>query len=231
MSQTNLVHRTNKTIYTDSLIVASEFGKAHDKLCSKIKSMIESEDDEIREFSLANFGGSDFITDRGKSYQKYEITEDGFLELAMSFTGDKARKIRVRFIKAFRTLLESYSEPQRTAIIKDKRQSHAPMMTALEEFRADLGKETREDNYMAENKLCNFMVVGRYIGVCQLGGEDGLTNYEIELLAQVRKRNEAYILSGLAYQDRKKKLIEFSKKYRSVHIDPSPRPPLLALVD
>jgi hypothetical protein len=89
-----------------------------------------------------------------------------------------------------------------------------------------------EQKYDEEAFLFQFLSLNSeddYIAI--VGGEDGLTNYEIELLAQVRKRNEAYILSGLVYADRKKKLIEFSKKYRSVHIDPSPRPPLLALVD
>lgn len=228
--QTNLVHRLNKTVFTDSLIIASEFKKPLGNVHRKIDAFLLSENEELKQFGLLNFEKTSYIDNSNREQVKYEITEDGFLEIAMSFTGDKARLIRTRFIKAFRTLIESYSEPTRTTVIKDKRAAHNPMMTALIELRADQNKEMRDDVYMTENKLCNFIVVGRFIGVCQLGGEDGLTNYEIEMLAQVRKRNEAYILSGLEYKERKAKLIEFRDKYRSKHIDPQPRLPLLELV-
>lgn len=104
------------------------------------------------------------------------------------------------------------------------------MMDAIKESREDKGKEMRDDIYMTESKLCNFMVIGRFVGVHHVGGEDGLTNYEVEMLAQIRKRNEAYILSGLEYKERKARLIEFRNKYRKKHIDPQPRLPLLELV-
>jgi hypothetical protein len=220
------VHAQASEVFVSTHELFSGFGYKEHRL---LKRVIEAHLEDFKEAGKIQLSSVD-ASQSNNPEQTYHLNEEQFTLLCLLVKNSpSAVKIKKAIAKEFISL-RNYL-PTRTTAIKDKRQSHAPMMIALEEARADLGKETREDNYMAENKLCNFMVVGRYIGVCQLGGEDGLTNYEIELLAQVRKRNEAYILSGLVYQDRKKKLIEFSKKYRSVHIDPSPRPPLLALVD
>ena len=230
-TNTDLVHPIKTIPYTDSLIIANEFKKPLGNIHRKIDIFLNSENEELRQFGLLNFEKTSYIDNSNREQFKYEITEDGFLEIVMSFTGDKARLIRTRFIKAFRKLAESYREPQRTVVLKDKRAAHNPMMDAIKELRADHDKEMRDDIYWTENKLCNFIVVHRFIGVCKIGGEDGLTNYEVELLAQVRKRNEAYILAGLDYKTRKEKLIQFGKKYREQHIDPSPRKPFLQLLE
>jgi len=84
-------------------------------------------------------------------------------------------------------------------------------MTALIESREELGKETGAVQFMCENKLCNGVVTGNY----KTADEKQLSNSDIELLALVRKRNEAYILSGLDYKDRKSKLIAFALKHRT----------------
>jgi hypothetical protein len=48
--------------------------------------------------------------------------------------------------------------------------------------------------------------------------ETGLSNYDIELLAQVRKRNEAFLLSGIDYNERKKRLVAFATKHRTQNL-------------
>lgn len=98
---TELVKTHGNKCFTTSLIVAKEFEKRHDNLMAKIIEGINSNNEEIRQFSLLNFKVSKYVS-RGKEYDSFEITEDGFAELAMSFTGDKSRVIRIRFIAAFR---------------------------------------------------------------------------------------------------------------------------------
>lgn len=210
-----LVHIHKGKVFTDSLVIAKEFGKRPSYVNEKIKSGLSSNDDEILKFSLHNFLQSDYTNTRGKEYEKYEVTEDGFAELAMSFTGEKARKTRIRFLNAFRKAIDEinrlYANPPRTGLIKAKRDVHKDMMNALVEYRDDLGKETDAKHFMCENKLCNGVVTGKY-AKCN---ESELSNSDLELLALVRKRNEAFLMAGIDYQDRKKRLIAFAIKYRT----------------
>ena len=70
-------------------------------MSSSIRVMLNHEDTEIKKFAFANFGVISYIDSMNRQQEMYHITEDGFLDLAMSFTGDKARKTRIRFIAAF----------------------------------------------------------------------------------------------------------------------------------
>lgn len=212
---TELVHRENNKAFADSLIVAKEFNKRPEFINRKINAFLNSGIDELKKFGQLNFEPIFYKDSYNRDQIKYDITEDGFLELAMSFTGDKSRLIRTRFIKAFREALDEinrlYANPPRTDLLKDKRQSHNPMMTALIEMREDLNKETKPVHFMCENKLCNGVVTGNY----SKADESGLSNSDIELLALVRKRNEALLVAGIEYNDRKKRLIAFATKHRT----------------
>jgi phage regulator Rha-like protein len=62
--------------------------------CPKLDSQIE--------FSRRNFAPSDYVNARGKTYQMYKLTRDGFALLAMGFTGKVALQWKVEFLSAFR---------------------------------------------------------------------------------------------------------------------------------
>ncbi|MDP5275069.1 Rha family transcriptional regulator, partial [Chengkuizengella axinellae] len=80
-----LVYIENNRVVTDSLTVAEVFGKRHDHVIRDIKSQIEKLNEVGEsEFSLTNFGESDYINERGKKYSKYLLTEDAFTLIAMS---------------------------------------------------------------------------------------------------------------------------------------------------
>lgn len=211
----------NKT-FTTSLIVANQFKKRHDNITAKIQSGLNNQDAEIKKFSLLNFKERNSIDSRGKPQTIYEITEDGFFELAMGFTGDKAKKIRIRFISEFRKAINEinrlYANPPRTGLIREKRDVHKDMMNALIEHRGDLGKETDAKHFMCENKLCNGVVTGKY-AKCN---ESELSNADLEMLVLVRKRNEAFLMAGIDYQKRKKRLIAFAMKHRTKLISEKP---------
>jgi len=100
-----LVYIENGRTVTDSLTVAEVFGKSHDKVLRDIRELECS-----NEFSLSNFGESNYTNDRGREYMKYIITQDGFAFLAMGYTGKLAATFKEKYIKAFnemRTKLES----------------------------------------------------------------------------------------------------------------------------
>ncbi|HCT1794147.1 TPA: Rha family transcriptional regulator, partial [Acinetobacter baumannii] len=92
----NAVFIQNDQIKTDSLKVAEIFGKPHKDVLQKIKTLDCSE-----EFTERNFSLSDYLDKSGRSLPMYEMTKDGFIFLAMGYTGSKAAQIKEAYIKAF----------------------------------------------------------------------------------------------------------------------------------
>lgn len=84
--------------YTTSLSISSVFKKEHKNILAKIDELPQ---DEFRELNFkltertAQFGA----VIRSEPY--YKITRDGFSLLVMGFTGEKAYKWKIEFIKAF----------------------------------------------------------------------------------------------------------------------------------
>ena len=91
-----LVTRENGNLSTTSKVVADVFGKTHRDVLRAIKLI-----DCSNEFSVRNFAQSDYKTARGKVYQCYNITRDGFAFLCMGLTGKKAAEWKEKYISAF----------------------------------------------------------------------------------------------------------------------------------
>ncbi|WP_203289831.1 Rha family transcriptional regulator [Metabacillus sp. cB07] len=105
MSQ--LVFIENGNAVTDSLTIAEVFGKEHDKVMRDIVTQINKliEAGEL-DFSTANFVGSTYIS-RGKNYEKFNLSEDAFTLIAMSYTTVEAMKFKVKFIQEFKRMRET----------------------------------------------------------------------------------------------------------------------------
>lgn len=99
-----LVQLSGDRPVTDSMKVAQHFKKSHKNVLRSIDSMRDSAKEAIKEFWRLNFEPRDYIDQRGKLQRMYEMTHDGFMELAMSFTGEAARMVRITFIKAFNVM-------------------------------------------------------------------------------------------------------------------------------
>ncbi|EGH1276750.1 Rha family transcriptional regulator [Campylobacter jejuni] len=88
----------NDQVTTTSLDIAAVFEKRHNNIITKINKLPQ---DEFRELNFkltertAKFGA----VFRSEPY--YKITRDGFSLLVMGFTGQKAYKFKILFIKAF----------------------------------------------------------------------------------------------------------------------------------
>jgi len=212
---TQLVQLSGQKAFTTSLIICEEFSRQVTRVHEKIESGIDNENKEIMRFSKCNFALRNYIDSRGKSQKYYEITEDGFLELAMSFTGDKARLIRIRFISAFREAIDEinrlYANPPRSEILDSKRKTHDSMMLEYVDFRAELGKITTENHFMSENKLCNSIITGKFSAI----DEKSLSNADAELLGKVRTMNENLLKARISYDERKKMLQQFGIRHRT----------------
>ncbi|HDZ4980165.1 TPA: Rha family transcriptional regulator [Campylobacter jejuni] len=82
-------------VYTTSLIIANVFEKRHDNIIAQIKALPQDE------FNALNFKAVEYKDKKGELRPCYNLTRDGFSLLVMGFTGEKAYKWKIEFIKAF----------------------------------------------------------------------------------------------------------------------------------
>ncbi|MFK0307553.1 Rha family transcriptional regulator [Campylobacter coli] len=85
----------DNAIYTTSLSVAEVFNKNHKNIIRKINEFPKDN------FTKLNFELSKYIDSTGRILPCYKITRDAFSLLVMGFTGEKAYKWKIEFIKAF----------------------------------------------------------------------------------------------------------------------------------
>lgn len=102
---------TNGKPTTTSLQIAERFGKLHKNVLRDIEHL-----ECPKGFTELNFEPSAYTDSTGRLLPMYRVTKDGFMFLAMGFTGKEAAAWKVRFIEAFnameRQLLEAASAQQ-----------------------------------------------------------------------------------------------------------------------
>lgn len=81
---------------TTSLALSQHFGKLHKNILRDIESLECS-----AEFSELNFEPAEYIDAQKKPRPMYRITRDGFVFLAMGFTGKQAAEWKEKYIAAF----------------------------------------------------------------------------------------------------------------------------------
>jgi Rha family phage regulatory protein len=94
-----LVQNSGETVVTTSLKVAEKFKKRHDHVLEKIRNLKCSS-----EFHSLNFRESFYMADNGKEEISYTITEEGFMFIAMRFTGKEAVEWQEKFIGSFQAM-------------------------------------------------------------------------------------------------------------------------------
>lgn len=101
-----LVFIENGRPVTDSLTVAEVFGKEHKHVIRDIEVQLEklAEAGE-KEWGVSNFGLTQYQHPQNKQrYPKYNLTEDAFTLLAMSYVTPEAMKMKVKFIQEFKQM-------------------------------------------------------------------------------------------------------------------------------
>lgn len=86
----------NGQIKTTSLKIAEHFGKRHDDVLKRINNL-----DCSPEFNARNFAAVEYLDAKGEKRPAYEVTKDGFVFLAMGFTGKAAAQWKEAYINAF----------------------------------------------------------------------------------------------------------------------------------
>jgi Rha family phage regulatory protein len=93
-----LVYVKAETPVTNSLKLATHFGKNHSDIIRAIKNRIRNYSEL---FGKRNFAEIDYLDTQGRSYRMFELTQDGFWAVVMGFTGEKAAKMQELFINEF----------------------------------------------------------------------------------------------------------------------------------
>lgn len=87
---------------TDSLTVATTFGKRHDNVMRDIQNILGSVDSK---WGALNFEETPYTNrQNGQAYLKYLMTEDGFTMLVMGYTGNRAMQFKLDYITEFRRM-------------------------------------------------------------------------------------------------------------------------------
>ena len=89
------VHDGKPTV--TSLQVAEAFGKNHDRVLKDIRNLSVSKD-----FGVVNFNETPYVhPQNGETYVMYRLTRNGFMILAMGYTGAKAMALKEAYIAEF----------------------------------------------------------------------------------------------------------------------------------
>lgn len=96
MTLQNLVEVHSDKATTTSLKVAEIFGRNHFDILKAIKNLECSP-----EFNACNFAAVEYLDAKGEKRPAFEMTKNGFVFLAMGFTGAKAAEFKEAYINAF----------------------------------------------------------------------------------------------------------------------------------
>lgn len=111
--------QNEEKLTTTSRKIAEVFEKRHADVLRDIENMNCSE-----EFRQRNFALSSYKTEQNKNQKEYVVTKDGFVMLAMGYTGLKAMEFKEKYINAFNTMEEElkriYKERQQWEIERAK---------------------------------------------------------------------------------------------------------------
>jgi len=202
-----LVNVHGKEIITTSVIVADVFGKQHKNVLQKIDALL------VRrvEFGRLNFKPMSYLDKHNRDQKFYEMTEEGFLKIALGFTGEKAEDFQEDFIAAFKKMRKLLSDPDRKIAVIEKRKTAIGMTDGLQFIRELLGKETNKHHYSNEHLFCNRALNGEWESI----NESTLDTYDLRLLEKIRIRNTVLIALHPVQKDRRKMLDNFVSEYRT----------------
>ena len=85
----------NERVFINSLELSKVFEKDHRNILRTINNLLDDD------FTKLNFPLSEYTDSTGRKLPCYNLTRDGFSLLVMGFTGAKAYKWKIEFIKAF----------------------------------------------------------------------------------------------------------------------------------
>lgn len=154
------VHNGQPTV--TSLQVAAAFGKRHDNVLQDIRNLLIS-----KEFIALNFEASEYVDPAGRSLPLYRLTRDGFMILAMGYTGAKAMALKEAYIVEFNRMevelaksslaLPDFTDPAAAAMAwaeQYKAKALAQQRLALASPKAEVYDAVVADRRLTLNVFC-----------------------------------------------------------------------------
>ena len=131
---TELVFKgSNEQVLTSSVLVAKKFGKAHKHVLDSVRKILSTAENSS---VLLMFAETQYVDDNNKEQPMFVMNRDGFMLLAMGFTGKKAIEFKLEFIAAF-------NEMER--IIKEQAKPKSHLEILVESAQALLEQSRRLD--------------------------------------------------------------------------------------
>ncbi|QEO57603.1 Rha family transcriptional regulator [Francisella marina] len=180
------IFQDNNQILTTSNDIAKVFNKRHSNVTRDIESLDIPNDYRERNFALSF---KDVVTGNGaiRTYKQYNITKDGFVLLAMGFTGKKAMEFKIAYINAFNAMQDTLISQQtkelesKIAKLENQQETLTPaQQRKIQQIVAHKAKNSSEHYQTIYTQIKDKFEVGSYKDVLQsdytelvsfLGGE------------------------------------------------------------
>ncbi|EJP93944.1 MULTISPECIES: phage regulatory protein [Bacillus] len=181
-----LVFENNGKVVTDSLMIAEMFEKTHDNVLKDIRKQIEYAGPE---FSLVNFHESNYENERGRKYLKYNLTEEAFTLVAMSYNTKEAVQMKIKFIEEFKRMKQHIQNQQQLpkdpmSILKLTFNVLEGQKQEIQDIKSDV-KDLRENAPLYAIECDEVSKVVRKLGVLLLGGKESNAYRDVSLRKKV----------------------------------------------
>ncbi|MED2031186.1 ORF6C domain-containing protein [Bacillus thuringiensis] len=181
-----LVFENNGKVVTDSLMIAEMFVKTHDNVLKDIRKQIEYAGPE---FSLVNFHESNYENERGRKYLKYNLTEEAFTLVAMSYNTKEAVQMKIKFIEEFKRMKQHIQNQQQLpkdpmSILKLTFDVLEGQKQEIQDIKSDV-KDLRENAPLYAIECDEVSKVVRKLGVLLLGGKESNAYRDVSLRKKV----------------------------------------------
>ncbi|MCP9280664.1 ORF6C domain-containing protein [Bacillus wiedmannii] len=169
----NLVFEKNGEIVTDSLMISEMFNKDHNNVLKDIRTQINYAGEE---FSQVNFHQSNYINDRGRTYPKYNLTEEAFTLVVMSYNTKEAVQMKIKFIEEFKRMKQHIQNQQKVpkdpmSVLKLTFEALEGQAQEIQHIKSDV-KDLRENAPLYAVECDEISKAVRKLGVLLLGGKD-----------------------------------------------------------
>ncbi|ANS50992.1 antirepressor [Bacillus thuringiensis] len=182
----NLVFESNGEIVTDSLTIASMFGKEHNNVLKDVRKQI---DYAGQEFGQVNFHQSTYINTQNKRMPKYDLTEEAFTLVAMSYNTKEAVQMKIKFIEEFKRMKQHIQNQHQLpkdpmSILKLTFDVLEGQKQEIQDIKSDV-KDLRENAPLYAIECDEVSKLVRKLGVLLLGGKESNAYRDVSLRKKV----------------------------------------------
>ncbi|PEL57932.1 Rha family transcriptional regulator [Bacillus toyonensis] len=150
-----IVFMEGNEVVTDSLTISQMFGKRHDHVMRDIEIQIEKllEAGE-QQWGITNFGETQYQHQQNKQwYDKYNLTEDAFAIVAMSYITPEAMKMKIKFLQEFKRMKEHIQKIQQQPSIEDSIIHSMTELKRIKERQQQVEEEMSRMKFFVDNEV------------------------------------------------------------------------------